>query len=196
MPTTGEWFTITAVIDLETGFFTLYVDGVAIASATISVGTHLSINPNSWIVSKYQSHHYAVNEEGKYVDADGNVFEDQTKRYELTYEDNCYVDDVCTYVLNGTNGTEVTVDIDADKDLQYVGAKINGEDVVTLSPKFFKAADDATFAAAAVYFNAEGEYNGIVSKPTDGTTSVRYGEPTGLRFKTTINEALVAELQA
>ncbi|MBQ8416867.1 MAG: hypothetical protein IJX13_08260, partial [Clostridia bacterium] len=47
-----------------------------------------------------------------------------------------------------------------------------------------------------VYFNAEGEYNGIVSKPTDGTTSVRYGEPTGLRFKTTINEALVAELQA
>ncbi|MBQ8415654.1 MAG: hypothetical protein IJX13_01945, partial [Clostridia bacterium] len=170
----NEWFTVSTVVNLKTGYFTVYVNGVAYASSSWGLSDVSLLAKSYWIVAKYTP---------KYYEEDGTTYKEMTN---YTYVDNVKVYDAATATKE---------EISIEKGVQYVDVTIGNKNSKTSSTKYLVRAGEA-FSATPVYFNAEGEYNGIVSKPTDGTTSVRYGEPTGLRFKTTINEALVAELQA
>lgn len=174
--TKGAWHTIALVFDLVGGSYELYVDGAAaldvqVKSAEGVAYTNMNLNSRN----------------------DGFIFAKASGGSGTVYYDNFAI-----YEGSDENIDIVTVEtmgIDESKTLQYIEVEIGDMVSRTFSTQYLVRADQ-TLTATPVYFNDNGKYDAIVSMPTEGSTSVRYGEPTGLRFKTIISEALVAELQA
>ncbi len=181
----NEWFTVSVVVDRASGTYTVYVNGIAYASAQFAYAKdgiyyplhNLSWDGSQWIVLKTAS---------GFKDAEGSY---------VTKEGCAYVDNLAIYDVADTLKE---VEVDAEKDFQYVDVTINGVNTKTIATKYLVKADDS-FTATPVYFNENGEFNAIVSNV--GKVSIRYGtnadvNPAGMRFATELDADLLAQLQA